>query len=381
MQDRIRKIYLESFGEPALMVKSPGRINLIGEHTDYNQGFVLPAAINKSICLAIGKRKDDIIHLVAADLGENFTGTISNFRDSDLHWPKYLLGIFDQLHQNGMLVSGCNIVFGGDIPSGAGLSSSAAIECATIFALNELFLLGLTKTTMISLARKAENEFVGVQCGIMDQFASMMGKKDHVICLDCRSLEYDLKPFNHPEIEMVLFDTGIKHSLASSEYNLRRQECVEGVSIIQKKYPEVESLRDATLDMINKCLLTADNKVFMRCKYVVEENERLLEGCNDLEKNDLLSFGKKMFATHDGLSQLYEVSCPEADELVKMVRNSEAVLGARMMGGGFGGCTLNLVNKGMSEALVQTVIKKYASLFDRELKCHTVNIDNGTSLL
>lgn len=380
-QDRIKESFRESFGEPALMVKSPGRINLIGEHTDYNQGYVLPASIDKAIYLAIGKREDDEIHMVAADPGEVYKGTLSDLSFSEQQWPNYLLGVFDQLQQNGIALVGCNIVFGGDVPSGAGLSSSAAIECATVVALNELFSLEMTKHTMISLARKAENEFVGVQCGIMDQFASMMGKKGHVIRLDCRSLAYEYLPFLHPETELVLFDTGVKHSLASTEYNLRKQECEEGVMAIQKKFPSVKSLRDATPDMISECLLNGNEKIFMRCKYVVEELQRLQDGCNDLERNDLFSFGKKMFATHDGLSRLYQVSCPEADALVNMVRNTDAVTGARMMGGGFGGCTLNLVKRGMRESLVQSLSEKYHSLFNRELKYHTVNIDDGTSLL
>ena len=378
---RITEIFRQHFGEPAFIVRSPGRINLIGEHTDYNLGFVLPASIDKAVYIAINKRDDKEINLVAVDLNETFNTSLDKIQYTDKQWPNYILGIVDQLQKNGYGLSGFNAVVGGDVPLGAGLSSSAAVECATAYALNELFALELTKKAMIQLSQKAENEFVGVQCGIMDQFASMLGKKEQVIRLDCRSLEYEYMPFDTSDSQIILFDTGVKHSLASSEYNLRRQQCEAGVTIIQKKYPQVQSLRDADMLMVNICLQEEQDLVYRRCKYVVEEIQRVQNACVDLIQQDLTSFGKKMFATHKGLSQLYEVSCPEADALVNMVTNHPAVLGARMMGGGFGGCTINIVKKGKTEELINIITQKYSEQFGRVLKTYIVNIDNGTSLV
>ncbi len=378
---RITEIFRQHFGVPAFIVRSPGRINLIGEHTDYNLGFVLPASIDKAVYIAINKRDDKEINLVAVDLNESFNTSLDTIQYTDKQWPNYILGVVDQLQKKGYILSGFNAVVAGDVPLGAGLSSSAAVECATAYALNELFVLELTKKAMIQLSQKAENEFVGVQCGIMDQFASMFGKKEQVIRLDCRSLEYEYMPFDTLDNQIILFDTGVKHSLASSEYNLRRQECEAGVAIIQKKYPQVQSLRDADMQMVNTCLPAGDDAIYRRCKYVVEEIQRVQDACTDLIQQDIASFGKKMFATHEGLSRLYEVSCPEADALVTMVTNHPAVLGARMMGGGFGGCTINIMKREKIEELINIVTQKYSEQFGRVLKTYIVNIDNGTSLV
>jgi galactokinase len=270
----VNKTFRQYFGEPDLIVRSPGRINLIGEHTDYNLGFVLPAAIDKSIYVAIQQRADNEIHLIAADLAQVFNTSLDAVTPSNMQWPDYILGIVDQLQQSGYQLSGFNAVVAGDVPLGAGLSSSAAVECAVVFALNKVFNLGLSQKQMVLLSQKAENEFVGLQCGIMDMFASMFGKKEQVIKLDCRSLEYAYMPFDTTDIQIVLMDTGVKHSLASSEYNLRRQECEEGVRQIGYHYPGVSSLRDADINMVNECLQSGDATVYKRCRYIVEEIKR-----------------------------------------------------------------------------------------------------------
>lgn len=374
------KIFEQHFGKPGLMVRSPGRINLIGEHTDYNLGFVLPAAIDKAIYIAMSKRTDNEIHLYAGDLSESYHTSVDLLQASDEQWPNYMLGVVDQLKKNNRTITGFNAVVMGDVPLGAGLSSSAAVECATAFALNTLFDLGLEKIQMVQYAQKAENEFVGMQCGIMDQFASMFGKKEQVIRLDCRSLEYAYMPFDTSDISILLFDTGVKHSLASSEYNLRRQDCEAGVRIISRKYPQVKSLRDADLAMVEECLASNDI-IYRRCKFMVEEIQRVQDACDDLVRKDMTAFGKKMFLTHEGLSKQYEVSCPEADGLVAIVRNKPEVLGARMMGGGFGGCTINIVTKGNEDALTEYVAQQYKQQFNRELKIYRVSIEDGSSVI
>jgi galactokinase len=377
----VEKLFSERFGKPDLIVRSPGRINLIGEHTDYNMGFVLPASIDKAIYIAISKRTDDEVRLFAGDLDDSYQSDLNSVFFSDQHWPNYVMGVVDQLQKAGYSLHGFNAVLLGDVPLGAGLSSSAAVECATAFALNELFSLGLDKKFMVQLSQKAENVFVGVQCGIMDQFASMFGQEEKLIKLDCRSLAYEYIPFPTDTIEVLLMDTGVKHSLASSEYNLRRQECEQGVSSIRQQYPQVNSLRDADIAMVEECLAKGDQKVYHRCKYVVEEITRLQQACDDLQRGDLSAFGKKMFATHDGLSKLYEVSCPEADALVDMVRDDSKVYGARMMGGGFGGCTINVVAKGHAQELAEKTAPVYLDRFGKEMKWYIVTIDKGTSLI
>lgn len=378
MQQQLRKIFVEKFQSTPLLVKSPSRINLIGEHTDYNEGFVLPASIDKYIYFAISKRKDDTIHLYSLEYNESQTASLQDLSTPGKQWPVYVLGVVDQLQKNGYRISGFNLMFDGDVPIGAGMSSSAAVECATIFSLNELFGLGIPKIEMVKMAQLAEHEFAGVKCGIMDQFASMFGKAGHVIRLDCRSLEYEYVPFDMKGIKIVLLDTNVKHSLASSAYNERRTQCEAGVAKIQQHIPGVKSLRDATIKMLGDYV--TNPVVYQRCKYVVEEIERLQHACADLNNGDMNAFGKKMYATHDGLSKLYEVSCTELDCLVDAVRIHPSVLGARMMGGGFGGCTINLVKETEVEKIINTVSETYKSKMNKELSAYIVTIESGTCI-
>lgn len=375
---RIQEIFQQQFNRIPIVFRSPGRINLIGEHTDYNLGFVLPAAIDKAVYIAIVPREDRQIRLYAADLDQSFSGSLDELKTSGLEWPDFVLGVADQLQKAGFSLRGFEAVLMGDVPLGAGLSSSAAVECAAAFAFNQLFGLQLSRLEMVKIAQKAENEFVGVQCGIMDQFASMFGQAGKVIRLDCRTLEYDYMPFETKTVKIVLFDTGVKHSLASSEYNVRRQECEEGVRIMRQTYPQVRSLRDADIRMVRECLSAAGEKILHRCTYVVEEIQRLQDACNDLMNHDLTAFGQKMFDTHDGLSKLYEVSCPEADALVEWARSNKNISGARMMGGGFGGCTINIVEDEAIPALRAEMEQRFAACFGRALKTYVVNIEDGT---
>ncbi len=379
MIEKITKAFLEKYGAQPTVFRSPGRVNIIGEHTDYNEGFVLPAAINKNIYVAVSKRKDSIINLYAEDFKEGLVFDINDVERSSTQWPNYILGVVDQLQKNGCLLSGFNLLIDGDIPIGSGLSSSAAVECATAFALNEIFELGLDKIKMSFMAQKAEHTFAGVNCGIMDQFASMLGKKDHVIKLDCRSLEYEYIPFKLDGYKIVLLNTNVKHNLAASEYNIRRQQCEEGVALIKPFYPSVKSLRDINMDMLAKHVAITHPLIYQRCKYVVEENIRLLAACEDLKKGNIIALGNRMYQSHIGLSTEYEVSCKELDFLVDHVKNIPAVAGARMMGGGFGGCTINIIEEDAIEKTIKEVSIAYEKAMKLPLTSYIAVIDDGAS--
>ncbi|QMW00259.1 galactokinase [Spirosoma foliorum] len=372
--------FQNSFHTDPLLICSPGRVNLIGEHTDYNEGFVLPAAIDKAIYLAVGPRSDNELHFVAHDLNKTYQGSLDNLIPTTT-WADYLLGTVAQFRLSGHEVGGFNCVFGGTIPMGAGLSSSAALENGVGFALNELFNLGLDRITLLKFSQRAENDFVGAKVGIMDMFASMMGKADHVIKLDCRSLEYTYAPLQMDGISIVLCDSRVKHSLVTSEYNTRRSECEAGVRFLQTFYPEIKSLRDVTMPMLDQHLRDAEPLIYRRCAYVVQENQRLLDGVAALEANDIATFGQLMYGSHEGLSEWYEVSCPELDILVDIARQHPGVLGARMMGGGFGGCTINLVREEAIDTFTSLIMKQYKAQTGKDTYLHVCKIQNGTSVV
>lgn len=379
--EHIEKEFCRLYSERPLIVRSPGRVNIIGEHTDYNEGFVLPAAIDKAVYVGISQRDDSEIHLYAVDFKESFSVSLSTLAPTEKGWPNYIMGVVDQLQKAGHSLSGFNLVVDGDVPLGAGLSSSAAVECATAFALNELFSLNLERMAMVKIAQMAEHTFAGVKCGIMDQFASLFGRKDNVLRLDCRSLEYEYVPLKLEGYKILLLNTNVKHSLASSEYNTRRAQCEQGVAWVKEHHPEVHSLRDVTMEMLNQHVASKDDLIYRRCKYVVEENTRLLGGCEDLKRGDLPALGKKMFQTHDGLSKDYEVSCPELDFLVNAVKNNPNVVGARMMGGGFGGCTINLVREEAIDSLIDVLSKTYKTATDLDLTAYVAQIEAGSEVV
>ena len=366
--------------EKTIIVRSPGRINLIGEHTDYNDGFVLPAAIDKAVYVTIEQVPGTKLFLHSVDFNESVEIELTAIKPVPGHWSTYILGVADQFVQKAKQVSGFKLNIYGDVPLGAGLSSSAAVECAVAFALNKILNAGFSRKELALMAQAAEHTYAGVKCGIMDQFASLFGKKDNVIRLDCHSLDYEYFPLELNEYVVVLFDTQVKHSLASSEYNVRREQCEAGVALIQQKYPQVKNLRDTTIEMIKECISPGDI-VYNRCKYVVEEIIRLQTGCGDLQRGDLMAFGQKMYATHHGLSKYYEVSCKELDYLVEYVQQSRDVIGARMMGGGFGGCTINIIKKSSVEGLVSELTVAYLENMGKELKHYMVNIEDGTSII
>ena len=388
---------------PSLVVKSPGRINLIGEHIDYNHGFVLPAAIDKYIEVAIAKRTDGAIHMVALDLGETIIVPMHNLQPHATQWVNYIIGVVDQVfaiynannNLNGTennlvpkrddLAAGFDICIQGNIPLGAGLSSSAALECAVLFAINELYQLSFSKMQMALMAQQAEHKFAGLHCGLMDMFASLHGQKNKAILLDCDSLAFTYYPLALNDYSIVLFDTQIKHALASSEYNTRRLECERGLTIIQEKYPTVKTFRDVSIEQVEACLVFNNHSngstIYQRCKYVVEEITRVQLAVQDLAKGDMQAFGKKMFETHEGLSKLYEVSCSELDFLVEAVSNNENVLGARMMGGGFGGCTINIIKTTAVEEITKALTARYTQVMHKELAMYITSIEDGTQLV
>jgi len=392
----IQEKFTQLFGHaPSLMVQSPGRINLIGEHTDYNHGFVLPAAIDKSVQIAFEHRTDGMIHMHAIDLNETETIATQELRPHANSWVNYIIGVVAQVQaqltaqaNNNQTLSklnqGFDICIQGDIPIGAGLSSSAAVESAVIFALNEWYALGLPKMQMALMAQKAEHEFAGVKCGIMDMFASIHGEVDQVMLLDCQDLSFKYYPLQLKEYQIVLFDTSIKHELASSEYNTRRLECEQGLKILQQTYPAIQNFRDVSVQQVEECLFIhkeASNKIYQRCKYVVEEIERVQLAVKDLLVGDMKAFGQKMFATHRGLSELYEVSCPELDVLVNAVKDNEYVLGARMMGGGFGGCTINIIKSDQVQNIIAQVTEYYHHATNKKLHTYQVTIQQGTHII
>lgn len=382
MKKEIIQKFKEIYGGEPTIIRSPGRINIIGEHTDYNDGFVLPASIDKAAYLAISLRDDDEIHLMAHDLNETFSISINDLKPvGDISWPNYILGAVAQFSKKGITLKGFNALLTSDVPIGAGLSSSAAVECATTFALNELLHSNIDRVEMVKMSQKAEHEYAGVMCGIMDQFASMMGKKDHVIKLDCRSLEYEYVPFKLEGIKILLLDTKVKHSLASSEYNTRRKECNQAVDWIKEHEPKVNSLRDVTEDMLDKFVLPKDKLIDKRSRFVVQEINRLQKACEDLKKGEIAAMGKKMFATHDGLSKMYDVSCDELDYLINFVRNNDAVIGARMMGGGFGGCTINLVKEEAIPGLIKHISAQFEKHTGKKPDAYVVSINEGTGIL
>lgn len=378
----VRAKFIELFDTQPLLVRSPGRINLIGEHTDYNDGYVMPAAIDRQIVVAMDLAADDHSTLYSVKHNEFFSFHTANpGRVTSPLWANYLLGVVRKFLDLGKAVKPFNCVIDGDVPTGAGLSSSAALECSFAFALNHQQRFNISKKDLILIAQWAEHNYAGVKCGIMDQFASVMGEKGKAFVLDCRSLEHRYFPVDLSKVTIVLCDSMVKHTLASTEYNTRRSECEEGVRILKQHYPDVTALRDVTLEMLDSHRGEFSEKVYNRCRYVVDENQRVLDASNDLAHGNLEAFGKKMFLTHEGLSKLYEVSCEELDFLVDEARKISSVIGSRMMGGGFGGCTINFVERDEVKRFIQTMQKSWQAKYGEEMNVYVVSLADGTSVI
>ncbi len=357
--------------QPQYIFLSPGRINIIGEHVDYNDGFVMPAAI---------KNDDSSCALIAKDLNEAYKFDLNEeLKPIDKMWANYILGVLEQLKSKG-LTKGFNIVFSSTIPMGAGLSSSAALECGIGYAMNTLFDLGLTKEEIALIGQKSEHTFVGVNCGIMDQFASVFGKKNKVIKLDCNTLEHEYYAADFKKYSLLLLDSNVKHTHLTSGYNVRRQEVEQGLRVIKQHFPEVKTFRNCTESMVLELKEKLGETIFKRCHFVVKEILRVQDASKALTESDFKKLGQLMLETHQGLSKEYEVSCDEIDFLVDAVQHEKTVLGSRMMGGGFGGCSINLVEKGSEEKLIETISERYADAFGIELKAYKVKISKGTTL-
>lgn len=361
---------------PEVIIQSPGRINLLGEHTDYNDGMVLPAAIDKSIVVALGK-SDNQSNWVSYNYNETYTTDIQTFEKNSHHWTSYIKGVVNELLSLGKKIPNFNMVFGGDIPLGAGLSSSAALETGIIAGLNELFSLQLSKLDIIQIAKKAENNFVGVNCGIMDMFANVKSMKDHVLLLDCKTLEFSYFKFDNSKYSIILCNSGVSHQLVNSQYNLRRKSCMDGVALLNSQKTNINSLRDATMEDLLNYKNLFDPITFNRCLYVIEESIRMNLALESLQNNDYQSFGKIMYQTHLGLKNDYEVSCDELDFLVDKAMSFPNTMGSRMMGGGFGGCSINLIEAGYEAAFIQFIDAAYFSNYGKKMEIYPVKITNG----
>ncbi|UUF15664.1 MULTISPECIES: galactokinase [Flavobacterium] len=372
----------KSFGsKPEKVVLSPGRINIIGEHIDYNDGFVLPAAIDKVICFAFEKNNSKKSKVIAIDLNEEFEIDLTQeVKLSDVVWTNYIRGVIKQLQDNGYSFEGFNCVFSSNIPVGSGLSSSAALECGTLFGIKQLFDLKIEKVDIALLGQKAEH-WVGINCGIMDQFSSVHGLENKVIKLDCNTLDFEYHNADFKDYSLILMDSNVKHSLFTSEYNTRRIECEQGLAIIKSNFPEVKSFRDCSEEQLLSIQDKMSETVFKRVHFVVKEINRVIKACEALDNGDIELLGQLLFETHYGLSQEYEVSCAELDMLVDTAKADDAIIGSRVMGGGFGGCTINLIKKGHENQVKSKFSNLYLDTFGIELKFYDVKISNGTTLL
>ena len=380
MQKKIRDKFQELFNTEGAVFASPGRINLIGEHTDYNGGFVFPGAIDKGMIAEIKPNGTGKVRAFSIDLNDYAEFGLNEEDAPKASWARYIFGVCREIIKRGGQIQGFDTVFAGDVPLGAGMSSSAALESTYAFALNELFSLGIDKFELAKIGQSTEHNYCGVNCGIMDQFASVFGKEGSLIRLDCRSLEYKYFPFNPVGYKLVLLDSVVKHELASSAYNKRRQSCENAAAAIRRNHPEVEFLRDATMEMLNEVKGDISAEDYMRAEYVIEEVQRVLDVCEALEKGDYETVGQKMYETHHGMSILYEVSCEELDFLNDVAKKC-GVTGSRVMGGGFGGCTINLVKDELHDAFIKEAFESYTKKFGHEPKVYEVVISDGARKL
>ena len=374
---QVKRSFKEQFKTKPLIVFSPGRINLIGEHTDYNDGFAFPAAINKGIAVAISKSDAKTSNVCALNKNEiyNFnTEIIKPLKDGG--WRNYMLGVVAQLQLLGKQVGNFNAVFAGNIPGGAGMSSSAALENSFVYGLNKLFNLGLSKHDMILVSQKAEHNFAGVKCGIMDQYASMFGLKKSALLLDCRTIESQPYKIDFKDYKLMLINTNVKHDLSESEYNDRREVCERVSGLLH-----LDALRDASKEDLDRIKNDISDEDYQKALYVINENNRVKQFSEAIKKDDIQALGVLLYQSHEGLSTKYKVSCRELDFLVDRAKENPNVLGSRMMGGGFGGCTINLVKKDAFKTFKKEISKKFEAEFEYDCSVYTVKLSRGTHIV
>jgi len=377
LRKEVKRSFKEHFRDKPLVIFSPGRINLIGEHTDYNEGFVFPAAVNKGIALAINKSEADISQVYALNKDEIHEFSLEGIQPLENGgWRNYVLGVVSEIQKKGLRVGNFNAVFAGNIPGGAGMSSSAALENAFVFGLNELFDLGLSKNDMILISQKAEHNYAGVKCGIMDQYASMFGIKKSALLLDCRTIESKPYKIDFKTYKLMLINTNVKHDLSESAYNDRRAVCEDVTNRLK-----VQALRDASKEDLESIKGEITEEDFQKALYIIEENERVKIFSKAIEEDDIETIGKLLYQSHKGLSEQYKVSCAELDFLVDRAKENPNVLGARMMGGGFGGCTINLVKRSEADAFEEDVSDNYLLEFDKACSVYRVKLSAGTRLV
>lgn len=380
-KEEVKNIFKEKFGDESPEVyTSPGRVNLIGEHTDYNGSFVFPGAIDKGMIAAIRFNGTDKIRAYAIDLDESSEFGLNEEDIPKEGWAKYIFGVCREIIKRGGTIKAFDTAFAGDVPLGAGMSSSAALESTYAFGLNDMLNLGIDKFELARIGQSTEHNYVGVMCGIMDQFASIFGKKGHLIRLDTKSMEYEYFPFDPKGYKLVLLDTLVKHELASSAYNKRRESCETAASTIAKRHPVVQFLRDASMDMLDEIKNEISEEDYIRSKYVIEETQRVRDVSDALQRGDYVTVGQKMYETHQGMSKLYEVSCEELDFLNDVARE-HGVTGSRVMGGGFGGCTINLVKDELYESFIVDAKNQFKDKYGHEPKVYDVVISDGARKL
>ncbi|TPN86240.1 galactokinase [Aquimarina algicola] len=373
----VKASFENQFKTKPLIVFSPGRINLIGEHTDYNDGFAFPAAIDKGIVVAISKSDSEKSSVYAFNKKEAYefdTKTVEQLTDGA--WRNYILGVISEVQKLGKQVPNFYAVFAGNIPGGAGMSSSAALENGFVFGLNELFDLGLSKNEMILISQKAEHNFVGVKCGIMDQYASMFGVKNSALFLDCRTVESKPYKIDFKSYKLMLINSNVKHDLSESAYNDRREVCEKVSNLLQ-----VKALRDASKEDLNRIKEQISKEEYQKALFIINENLRVQQFSENIQKEDLASLGDLLYQSHEGLSKNYNVSCPELDFLVDSTKENPHILGARMMGGGFGGCTINLILESEYKTFKEEISKKFKEKFNKDCSVYSVTLSHGTQLV
>ncbi|MBQ9410474.1 MAG: galactokinase [Bacteroidales bacterium] len=380
MKTRIQEKFKALFGEEGVLYASAGRINLIGEHTDYNGGYVFPGAINFGIMAAIKPNGTDRVKVFSLDFDQMAEFGLKEEDKPKEAWACYVFGVCRETIKRGGKVEGFNAVFAGDVPLGAGLSSSAALESTFAFALNDIWNNGIEKFELAKIGQSTEHNYCGVKCGIMDQFASIFGKEGALIRLNCKTGEYKYFPFHPKGYKLVLIDSCVKHELASSAYNKRRESCEKAAAEIKKLHPEVDFLSDAKRLWLDEVRDKISQEDFLRAEYVIGEVQRVLDVCDALERDDYETVGEMMYQTHFGLSRLYEVSCEELDFLNKLARKMD-VTGSRVMGGGFGGCTINLVKDELYDAFISAAKEQFAAKFGHAPKIYDVVISDGARRL